>query len=65
MLYALFYLFGVATVGGLVAGQAPAVRRASKEAGEDQAVRSTGALRYWSDNARPSGALQGHAGLVG
>ena len=28
-------------------------------------LRGAGAIRYWSDNARPSGAPQGHAGLVG
>ena len=65
MLYAPLDLFGVATVGGLGAGQAPAVRRASKEAGEDQAVRGSRFVRYWLDNARPSRAPQGHAGLVG
>ena len=28
-------------------------------------LRGAGALRYWFDNARPSGAPQGHAGLAG
>jgi len=28
-------------------------------------LRGAGALRYWLDNARPSGAPQGHAGVAG
>ena len=68
MLYALFYLFGVATVGGLGAGQADLVHRATaQKAREAQAnkLRSAGFVRYRFDNARPSGTPQGHAGLAG
>jgi len=39
-----------------------AVAQAQTKAG---GLRGAGALRYWSDNARPSGAPQGHAGVAG
>ena len=39
-----------------------AVTKAQTKAG---GLRGAGALRYWSDNARPSGAPQGYAGVVG
>ena len=70
MLYAPLDLFGVATVGGLGAGQADLVHRAAASAAQEAPkgnakLRGAGALRYWLDNARPSRAPQGHAGLVG
>ena len=38
----------------------------TKEAAKGNAkLRGTGFVRYWLDNARPSGAPQGHAGLAG
>lgn len=39
----------------------------TKEAGKAKAgwLRGTGTVRYWLDNARPSRAPQGHAGMAG
>jgi len=67
MLYALFYLFGVAVVGGFGAGQINSVHQisAAQEDGKAQAVRGARVIRYWLDSSRPSGAPQGHAGVAG
>jgi hypothetical protein len=68
MLYALFYLFGIATVSGLGARQVDLVHRATaQKARKTQAdkLRGSRVVRYWLDNARPSRAPQGHAGLAG
>ena len=37
----------------------------AQEAAKADKLRGAGALRYWLDNARPSRAPQGHAGLAG
>ena len=67
MLYAPLDLFGVATVGGVGAGQAHTVYRAAQKAGKAKADKlpTTGAIRHWLDDSRPSRAPQGHAGLAG
>ena len=68
MFYALFCLFGVATVGGVGAGQADLVHRAAaQKAREAQANKLRGArvVHYWFDNARSSRTPQGYAGLAG
>ena len=68
MHYALFYLFGIATVGGLGAGQADLVYRATaQKARKAQAdkLRGAGTLRYRLDDARPSRAPQSYVGMVG
>ena len=41
---------------------ADSVAKAKTQAGR---MRGTGTVRYWLDNARPSGAPQGHAGVAG
>lgn len=69
-MYALVSIFGVATVGGLGAGQVNPVYGAAtattKEATKGNArLRGAGALRYRVDGARPGGAPQSHAGLAG
>lgn len=47
-------------------GQAHTIYGAAKETGKAQGrLRGAGAIRYWLDNARPSRAPQGHAGLAG
>jgi len=48
-------------------GQAHTVYGATQKAGKAKAggLRGAGALRHWFDNARPGGAPQGHAGVVG
>lgn len=45
-----------------VYGAASSVAKAQTKAG---GLRGAGFVRYWLDNARPSGAPQGHAGLAG
>ena len=51
------------SIGGT--GQAHTVYGAAQEAPKANRLRGAGALRYWSDNARPSRAPQGHAGVAG
>lgn len=52
------------SVGGT--GQAHTVYGTAKETGKAQGgLRGTGFIRYWLDNARPSGAPQSHAGMAG
>ena len=48
-------------------GQADSERAAAadQEATQAAKLRGAGAIRYWLDNARPSRAPQGHAGLAG
>ena len=68
MLYAPLDLFGVATVGGLGAGQADLVHRASAAQETPQGyakLRGSRVVRYWLDSSRPSRAPQGHAGMAG
>ena len=67
MHYAPLDLFGFAAAGGFGAGQADLVHRASaaQEAPKGCAkLRSSRVVRYWLDNARPSRAPQGYAGLA-
>ena len=69
-MYALVSFFGVATVGGLGAGQTHPVYGAAtaitKEATKGNArLRGAGVVRYWFNDARPSGTPQGHARMVG
>jgi len=49
-------------IGGT--GQAHTVYGAAQEATKNR-LRGAGVVRYWLDNARPSRAPQGHAGLAG
>jgi hypothetical protein len=44
-----------------VYGAASSVAKAKTQADK---LRGAGFVRYWLDNARPSGAPQGHAGVV-
>lgn len=37
----------------------------AQEATKANRLRSAGVVRYWADNARPSRAPQGYAGMVG
>jgi len=49
-------------------GQAHTVHGATtvaQEAAKANRLRGAGVVRYWLDNARPSGAPQGHAGVAG
>ena len=48
-------------------GQADSERAAAanQEAAQAAKLRGAGAIRYWFDNARPSRAPQGHAGVAG
>jgi len=49
-------------------GQADSERAAAanqEAAAQAAKLRGTGFVRYWLDNARPSRAPQGHAGLAG
>ena len=45
-----------------VYGATSSVAKAQTKAG---GLRGAGAIRHWSDNSRPSGAPQGHAGVAG
>ena len=45
-----------------VYGAASSVAKAQTKAG---GLRGARVVRYWLDNARPSGAPQGHAGVAG
>ena len=50
------------------AGQAHTIHGAAsstKAKTQTNALRGAGFVRYWLDNARPSRAPQGHAGLAG
>jgi len=61
----LFFDAGNRVVG---AGQAHTVYGAAsstKAKTQTNGLRGTGFVRYWLDNARPSRAPQGHAGLAG
>lgn len=46
-------------------GQAHTIHGAAKEATKANRLRGTGVIRYRFDNARPSGAPQGYAGMAG
>ena len=37
----------------------------AQAAAQANRLRGAGVVRYWLDNARPSGAPQGHAGVAG
>ena len=64
-MYALvFVLFSDAVNSIVSTGQAHTVYGAAQEATKNR-LRGAGAIRHWSDNARPSGAPQGHAGVAG
>lgn len=64
-MYALVSSFCAAVFSGLGRGQAHTVYGAAQEAPKANRLRGAGALRHRFDNARPSGAPQGHAGVVG
>jgi len=69
-MYAFVSFFGFATVSGSGAGQVNLVYRASTTAAKkatkgNARLRGAGAIRYWSDNTRPSGAPQSHARVAG
>lgn len=68
-MYALVSFFGVATVGGLGAGQTHPVYGAAtaitKEGTKANRLRGAGAVRHSLVNARSSRAPQGYAGVVG
>jgi len=46
-------------------GQAHTVYGAAQEAAKANRLRGAGVVRHWSDNARPSRASQGYAGMAG
>ena len=64
-MYALVSVLFSDAVNSIVStGQAHTVYGAAQEATKNR-LRGTGFVRYWLDNARPSGAPQGHAGVAG
>jgi len=64
-MYALVSVLFSDAVNSIVStGQAHTVYGAAQEAAKNR-LRGAGAIRHWSDNARPSGAPQGHAGVAG
>jgi len=64
-MYALVSVLFSDAVNSIVStGQAHTVYGAAQEATKNR-LRGAGVVRYWSDNTRPSGAPQSHAGLVG
>lgn len=70
MHYAPLDLFDFAAAGGFGAGQADLVHRAAASAAQEAPkgnakLRGSRVVRYWLDNARPSRAPQGYAGLAG
>jgi len=58
------YTFFGAGHGISCPGQAHTVYGAAQEAAKNR-LRGAGVVRYWLDNARPSGASQGHARVFG
>jgi len=64
-MYALVSVLFSDAVNSIVStGQAHTVYGAAQEATKNR-LRGAGALRHWLDNARPSRAPQGYAGVVG
>jgi len=68
-MYARPTYFCVAVFGSFGAGQAYTVHGTSAAAAQkttkaNAGLRGAGVIRYWLDNARPSGAPQGYAGLA-
>ena len=64
-MYALVSVLFSDAVNSIVStGQAHTVYGAAQEATKNR-LRGAGALRHWSDNARPRRAPQGHAGVAG
>jgi hypothetical protein len=67
-MYARPIRFCVADVSSIGTGQAHTVHGAAavaQEAAKANRLRNTGFVRYWLDDARPSGTPQGHARMVG
>ena len=69
-MYAFVSFFGVATVGGLGAGQTHPVYGAAtaitKEGTKSNArLLGAGVVRYWFNNARSDRTPQGYAGVAG
>jgi len=65
-LVSVLFFDAVNSIGGT--GQAHTVYGATSSAKAQTkagGLRGAGFVRYWLDNARPSGAPQGHAGVAG
>jgi hypothetical protein len=66
-MYAPPNIFCAAAVGSFGRGQTHTVYGAPKKAGKAKAdkLRGTRVVRYWFNDARPSRAPQGYAGVAG